>query len=397
MKARVLILAALALAGTGASAFHVQIGMSGYQVRSQQWYGGFVELGATAGTIDAQVNAWYGTTPYGNMRDYIYFPSSSGFDQGYISFENNGNLRASTASHDYTSLYGAKTFTPAETVKLGTFGYQTSYHNYYWRNGVVTIRGDPYSLVMNDTGGSLTVNGVSIASRQAKPLLFPVYLSMPEIEGVKFYDLDSGTEIQPLDQRPNWQDTYYYIDGRYLLSYTGNIRISDGASSPTNHPPAEPLVFGSFKSANADKVLYAANNMPVYADGVVAMTNIALMTWWDFSHEDWGGSPQAMINGVVVCSGHSTSHIIDYTVSTDGMRVYDGIGYVDFTMSQTPQSGYSGGSCTMRCWDKSQGSGTSAYANTPAEHKAEVSAGTGVAWFRVKVNIRNGTWEVYPL
>lgn len=35
--------------------------------------------------------------------------------------------------------------------------------------------------------------------------------------------------------------------------------------------------------------------------------------------------------------------------------------------------------------------------DTPTEHKAEISAGTGAAWFRVKIDTRNGTWEVYPL
>jgi len=207
----------------------------------------------------------------------------------------------------------------------------------------------------------------------------------------------TGNEVIPYNYAGfGYYRQSYGTDGYYTLSWSGDIRICDGTVS-TNYPPAEPLLFGNMATDSTNKILYARNDMPIYADGKVVSTNIQLQTWWDFDQNAWGGSPLAYINDTCVCNGHSTSHIIAYTVSTAGMKVYDGTGYVDFTMWQTPQSGYSGGNCTMRCWDAAMGSSTSAYADTPAGHKAEVSAGLGTARFRLKVNVKTGAWSVYPL
>ena len=398
---------AAALAASAASAFHIQVGASGWARHGQQWVVDTMEVGATSGTLSSQVAAALSTTDWGTY--YYYLPLGKRIEQGgsswgeycYIRFIPGGglDLYAATASADYTETYGARRFTAAECVKLGTFGYTSQYHNYAWDNAVVTIRGDPYSTIVNDTGTDRTVNGVTIPAGEGRALPFPIYLVMEEIEGVKFYDLESGNEITCHDYASYGKSGVYYNwhGGYYCPSWTGNIRICDGTTAPTNQPPAEPLVFGDMKTANEYKLLFAENDAPIYADGKVVSTNIQLQTWWDFTQSEWGGSPKAYINATCVCNGHSTSHIIAYTVSTAGMKVYDGIGYVDFTMSQTPQSGYSGGGCTMKCWDASLGGSTSAYENAPAEHKAAVSAGLGVARFRLKVNVRTGTWMVYPL
>ncbi len=146
--------------------------------------------------------------------------------------------------------------------------------------------------------------------------------------------------------------------------------------------------------------MYGEDGEPVRKGLQIVSTNIALMTWWDFAESEWG-SPQAKINGVVVCPGHSTSHIIAYTVNNNRLVVNEmtGKGYFEFEMSQTPGpgNGASGGACTMRCWDASYGSKTSDYARTPAGHKAEIPAGLGVARFGFTVNIYKGTWKVEPL
>ncbi len=401
-------LAAFAVSAVCATnAMHIQIGASGWARRAQQWIDETMEIGATPGTLSSQVCAARGWTDYGNY--YYYIPlgksvttSSAGWSEScYVRFIPGGGLSlyAATTSPDYTEQYGAKRFVAAEAVSLGTFGYTSQYHNYAWDNAVITIKGDPYSTVLNDTDTDRTVNGVRIPAGEARALPFPIYLVMDEIENVKFYDLESGVEITPRDFAGYGESGVYYSlrGGYYCPSWTGNIRFSDGTSKADRTPPAEPLLFGDMATANADRILYARNDMPIYADGKVVSTNIQLQTWWDFDQNAWGGSPLAYINDTCVCSGHSTSHIIAYTVSTAGMKVYAGTGYVDFTMWQTPQSGYSGGSCTMRCWDAAMGSSTSAYADTPAGHKAEVSAGLGTARFRLKVNVKTGTWSVYPL
>ena len=193
-----------------------------------------------------------------------------------------------------------------------------------------------------------------------------------------------------------------YMSGSYSLAqdfpYFANIVFYKASAKPTIHSPVGVLVYGDMVSTNADKVLYGKAGMPLRSAVVNVTTNFELMTWWDFTQSEWG-SPKAKINEEVVCSSHATSHIISHTVNGNNIQVNEltGKGYIYFTMSQEPQSGYAGGSCTMRCWDASMGSDTSAYANTPADHKAESSAGTGVARFKVTVNIYAGTWKVEAL
>lgn len=366
---RLIIAAAICAIAHSALSVHMQIGVSGFSDISGGWVSGTEEVGcATGGCYLAQsmimIGNWY--RPPGSSTSQDNFMR--------VGFESGGML--------YISRRTQHLFEPVECHAIDRLD--------EWSHIVVTVRGNPYSPIFNDTGTDLVVNNVLIKSRKVEMVLFPFRLEVKSSQVYNLYDLDSGNVITP-----QYSPTYY---GDYMLyrhTWSGGIRISD--QSATQHVAAEPLVFGDMVSANEDKILYAENEMPVYADGVVVVTNIALNTWWDFSSSEWGGSPKAKINDEVVCDGHSASHIIDHNVSTDGMKVYDGMGYFDFTMSLGPTSGYSGGSCTMRCWDASQGSSTSAYASTPVGHKAESSAGTGVARFRVKIDIRNGTWEVYTL
>ena len=398
-----------ALAALAASAFHVQVGFSA----KSAIYEKAINNGALISPrTKTPFRGW--TNEVGKVAQYMESVPSCGYNsigcvEGFETSSASGPEGVHVVWNDPDrpdrvrlseawATSGQTTITIGETVNVGTFGYSyLPYADYRLFNGVFTCRGDPYSVVMNDTSVARTINGVEIPAGDSAALLFPIHLKTAEIPNVKFYDLESGTELTPHDYASYGQSGKYYNNGYYTLGYTGNIRISDGTSAPTN-APFETLVFGDMVTANEDKVLYAANDMPVRSAIVSMTTNIQLQTWWDFSHSDWGGSPKAMINGEVVCDGHSTSHIIAYTVNANNVRVNEmtGKGYVYFTMSQTPQSGYSGGSCTMRCWDASLGSSTSAYANAPADHKAEVSAGTGVARFKMTINIFTGTWKVEP-
>lgn len=395
---RIVLAVLVSIVFFAANAMHIQIGASGRKRIANQWFSGSVEIGATSGTLSSQVSAACQETDNGEYFDCILPLGTNLWSKTfYVWFVPGGGLSlyAATAPAFYALQGGAKRFTAAETVPLGTFGYTSLYANYAWDHAVVTIRGNPYSTVLNDTDTDRTVNGTLIPAGESRLLPFPIYLVMDEIENVKFYDLESGDEITCYI--PEGENDIYWSGNYYCPSWTGDIRFSDGTSKAANIPPAEPLVFGDMAVTNADKILYAQNDMPIYADGKVVATNIQLQTWWDFDNSAWGNTPKAYINNVCVCPGHTTSHIIAYTVSTEGMKVYGGTGYVDFTMRQTPQSGYVGGSCTMRCWDATIGSTTSAYARTPSGHKAEVSAGTGTAKFRLKVDINTGAWSVYPL
>lgn len=283
--------------------------------------------------------------------------------------------------------------TIAEVVKCPTFGWSyPPYIDCRLEHGVFTMRGDPYSLVMNDTDKDRIVNGVMIKAGESKKLPFPFWLKMDKVDNIQFFDLTTGEEFFGQDFAGYGESGVYYKDGAYAPMWTGDFRFTDGTKKE-NEVPIEPLVFGDMSTSAENKLLYADNNFPIYANGKEVSTNIQLMTEWAFDHSVWGGSPKAYINDTCVCSGHSTTHIIDYTVSTKGAVFYgNGKGAVEFTMWQTPQSGYSGGSCLMRCWDKQY----SSYANAPENHRAEVSAGLGVARFRVTLNRNTGEWKVEP-
>lgn len=284
----------------------------------------------------------------------------------------------------YTEEQGFYKVALAETVKVGDVPSYDGSSNL--TSVVVTMRGDPYSLIMNDTAEDRTVSDVLIPAGHTTSLKFPIYLKTPEIDGVKFYDLDSGVELKTPD----------YWNGAYALGYTGNIRISTATLTPTNAPD-EKLVYGDMAAENADRLLYATNDAPIYSSIVTISTNITVNTWWDFAGTDWGSCPVAKINDRDVCSSHSTGHIIPHTVNTKDLRtnIY-GYGVVYFTMSMTPQTGFDGGACVMRCWDSSMPRTAEGYADAPVGHKAEVSAGTGVAKFKMTIWLATGRWKVEP-
>lgn len=399
----------LAVAAQVAFPFHVQMGFSGYshalalqlsndnlRSPSSPWFSVSVEIGATPERVGKSYNFENGrfgenfVVPYETKSDSQLSTGAS-----FLWDDPGSPLLLTYFRGSYSQVMRA---TIAEAVAIPTFG--TSYLPYSdsrVSHGMLTVKGDPYSVVWNDTDSARTINGEQFASREAKALMFPIHLVTAEIPNVKFYDMDSGAEITPYDYAPYGESGKYYYNGYYTLSWSGNIRISDGTAASTN-APLETLVYGDYVSANEDKVLYAASGKPIRSAIVNVTTNFQLQTWWDFTQSEWGSAPKAMINGEVVCDSHSTGHIIAYTVNANNLKVneFTGVGHAYFTMSQTPASGKSGGNCTMRCWDSKMGGSAEAYANTPAEHKAEVSAGLGVARFKLTINIYAGTWKVEP-
>lgn len=281
--------------------------------------------------------------------------------------------------------------TNAEAYAFGRLSWDT--FDFAWSNCVFTLRGDPYSIVMNNTSTARTINDVEIGAFTGKSLLFPLTLKMSNDPGLSFYDLESGEQIPA---------TYSNGNGRYSLGWTGNIELRDG-STPSAIPPMtnlDQIVYADMKASDEGKVTFAENDKPVYAGLVSVSTNVQLCTWWEFNQDAWGSSPKAKINGEVVCEAHSTDHLIGYTTNQGVLHVSEmtGIGTFTFTMSQTPDSGHSGGTCVFKCWDASVGATKEGYAAAAPEHKAAVNGGAGtVAVFRVTINVLNGKWKVEPV
>ena len=245
---------------------------------------------------------------------------------------------------------------------------------------VLTVRGDPFSTVFNATGRDLTINGVAVSAGSGERLKFPIYLKMDEIEGVRFYDLDSAEEL-----------TATYSDGAYLIGWTGNIRVSDRPDPDTSIAGAsdERLVYGDLAAANADSLLFATNGSPIYSMGKMFGTNVALNVWWDFDQDEWG-QPAAYINDSVVCPSHATGHIVSYVVSDINPNSSPETRVVYFTASLIPSGSKTGGACAIKCYGKDEGD----YAQVPSNHKAEVEAWLNTARFKLTIGPYGLWWKV---
>ena len=374
MRMATLAFAALSLA---ASAFHVQVGVSGRYTDGGTFVNGTFIPNLVWTNMTDEVGATNG-----------YFEGFS-LDPARLSHVQNWTFSIGTRN----GYYGTITFTCDETVKIGTFGYYYSaISGQDWRmfNSVFTCRGDPYSTVLNDTGADRTINGVLIRAGQSARLPFPLELYMEEIDDVKFYDLTTGDELTPhADQYTG--DIYIDYD-HYYLGWTGDFKITCPATNRVMS--AERLLYGEDAS---NSIVYAENSYPIYQERIY--TNIQLNTWWDFTQSEWGDAPVAKINGETVCGAHSTGHIIPYNTEEGFyyiIPVEERVTY--FTMSQVPQSGYGGGACVFKCWDASVSSSREGYAATAPEHKAEISGGVStVAKFKLTMNIKTGEWKVEPV
>ena len=364
----------LAAAALSASAYNVQIGVTGLYTADRVY---------TNKTFVYTIVPTNTHLAVGNVGGVEIYERSN--DCAGISL-NGGSISLYTQN----GYYGTVTIPLAETTYVGTFGYYYSAipgQDWRWFNAVCTVRGNPYSLVANRTGQDRYVNGLLIKSGESGNLPFPHTLTMDEVPGIRFFDIYSEDELFPADN--GYGQTYW--KGAYHLAWSGDFFFTDDTSLTNRAASAERLVYSD---ADTNKLLYAQNDKPIYQGTVSISTNVSLMTWWDFNQNEWG-DPQAKINGEVVCPSHDTSHLISYRVNVGDVRVSDmsGVGSFTFTMSQTPQSGHSGGSCTFKCWDAQ----VSAYADAPAEHRAEISGSTStVAKFRVNINIMTGVWKVEP-
>lgn len=282
------------------------------------------------------------------------------------------------------------TDSPTDNYLLGTSGDGAS-------NIVFTISGDPYSRVYNLTGSAQTINGVEIPSGESAKLYLPMRLAYwppygEDASQYYFTDTDGNSIPYSYNSIPgNWRGYIIGWSGDYVIRKTGTV-------DPTNIvETTEHILYADIKAENRYKIMYGEDGRLVREGLQVASTNIQLVTWWDFTQSEWG-SPQAMINGTVVCDGHSTTHIIPYTLNNNRF-VYNemtGVGMFEFLMSQTPDSEHSGGDCVMRVWDATYGTTQADYSNTPESHRAEVSAGLGVATFVFTMNIYTGEWSVVP-
>lgn len=369
-------------------AFNIQVGISCKSQRTGLYYWGTAELGKTPSYCLASegaastLNNLYGIPI--TLGTYDTGTSSGSIGTGFFF---NDTYNTSSFSILADSYYPAYTYTPKMGVPVFVEEMGYSYRPYVDRrftDSVLTMRGDPYSLIINTTKKDLTINGVEIPAGESKRLIFPVYLAMEEVENIVFKSPTDHTVLQ-----------HYFHNltsgPLYIIGWTGDILITingeeDSSLSPTNFLP----LYADIKSENQGKLLYAKNGAPVH-QSKITLEEVALNTEWAFSQAEFD-TPVAYINGVKVCEGHSTGHIISHKLNTNSITTdfSTGIGSFTFTMSLTASSG--GGNCTMRCWD----SAYDTYDSAPESHRASISAGMGVATFKYTLFCDTGEWKVEP-
>lgn len=397
---------AAAVVSQCAFAFDISFGISGYDSALQQTLGAASPWFDIVGTCAKDQGIGTGTTfgvpslvahGAGDWADMalVFFPQMNGVDyQIYV-----GTYRASawndidTTSGEWELAVASSSSAPPDCYYLGTSG-QSGAHM------VFTISGDPYSEVWNLTSSAQTMNGVTIPAGEARNLYLPMLLVDWPAEGEekKYYLTDVEGNAISHDIRK-----FVSVVQGCSVRWSGDFVIRErGYPDDANTNTAEVvehLLHADIKGENEYKIMYGEEGGLVRESLQRVSTNISLMTWWDFTQNEWGFSPQAKINGEVVCASHDTSHIISYVLNSNLLVINEmtGKGHFEFEMSLTPEAGDPGGACTMRCWDASYGSSTSAYTRTPEGHKAAISAGLGIARFKVTVNIYKGTWKVEPL
>lgn len=96
-------------------------------------------------------------------------------------------------------------------------------------------------------------------------------------------------------------------------------------------------------------------------EGGITIKMITAMTEWKFDQSQYFQNCEALINDQVVCSGHSTTHIIDYEIANRGGNVEDyynqATGNYEFYFTMgirllNPSDYNKTGPCEFRCWNK---------------------------------------------
>ncbi len=383
-RALSLTLALSLLTALPAFSFHVQFGASGKpqsfeRLGLSKYYADTIEIGAEAETVEPEQTII--------LRSYDNGSTKQSF---LINVKFNATNPSSLMFYDETGdnpfettfVNGAALYTPA-------IGYVDSYRDNRIIDCVFTMRGNPYSLILNDTADSLTINNTTIPARSSKLLIFPLFLKMEKVEGIAFYDLDSGTPIG--------STVYNARNNRlgYDINWSGNIRIAkDNGTSATNLVSSENLVYGDLKSENQNQILYAKNGEPIRSFYQNIVTNIAsiyvLKTAFVYSDEsDSSICPKAYINNVCVCNAHSSTHIIGYEINNGSILLDTRLNRYSFIFTMSLMG--SSGTVTLSCWD----SAFSDYNSAPANHKASVSASS--ATFKITIHALTGEWKVEPL
>lgn len=201
-------------------------------------------------------------------------------------------------------------------------------------------------------------------------------------------DWDSTWEVH---SEQDWSTTFTPTPFQSLTQdfpIFANFVIYKASTKPTIHKLKGALVYGDMNPSSDGKILFGSSGSPLYSIKDILDT-FEVMTEWVFDQSS-AYSPNAYINGDCVCSGHSTTHIIDYVIATDDNWRYDastGCFVITFTMSMDDSGSAGSYSVVQRCWN----SDYETYDETPSDERASQSVSLGaVSTFRASFNRTTG-------
>lgn len=194
--------------------------------------------------------------------------------------------------------------------------------------------------ISNTTGATISIGGHEITETASSllPMRDPlVSISQdPKKPWARFYLVDADGKETLLTNGGT-------ISGR-LMDEAYTIREDD------SHRYFPTLIIDDL-AGDGKSILFGSSEAPIYQTPTAK-----LMTEWVFVQDDFGSGTVAYVNGVNMCSGHSTGHIIAYEMVVDGDGDnwrYDAsttIMTVTFTMSIAKESSKPGGACEFRVW-----------------------------------------------
>ena len=257
------------------------------------------------------------------------------------------------------------------------------------------------------------LDGVRMIAKWRKPMTYSVAKGIIDAVSVDGHAVNcaSVTNKTPFGSI-SISTTPVYTENNYIKNLTTTQIVANSGSATIAYPCGAYYVSGSKKVVGKYTPLVddieGNGDTPLHADtagtGIIVndyyeivFEGTSVKTEWVFNQSAYDtpagytpfSSPKVYINSTCVCPGHTTDHIIPYSMIEIVEYDFDPITRIytfDFTMTIEKAPNAAGGSCLFRCWVYDNDEGWD-----DATVKQEVSGNENtVARFRLTYNKWNG-------
>jgi hypothetical protein len=303
-----------------------------------------------------------------------------GFDRSYTSFRI-GRNRGLISCISYRSI-------PEDTSRL-SFG-QTHELDVTQDSEIAAQMTDVYITSSPFKGKkitNMTSNDIVVYSNRIPKGCAKIIISDPII-----VDFSKFSPNYVVRSEHDWNKIYSVIStNRYTTTFAcmDNIIVYEPKTNQTRKAEGW-LIYGK-----DNQILFGKNNAPLYSTFEM-IEEIYVNTEWIFD-ESSAGYTTAFLNDENVCDGHSTTHIIPYTIATLNNWRYDAGSksyIIDFTMKMVDSYAYAEYPVVQRCW----ASDYTTFADAPDTKRATANVTVGSSSsFRFIINSTTGEWTISAL